>query len=119
MKINVEINHKATGTIKFMKIGVKPRDVIGDIRNKIPDINTHSRLYYLGQELENNRNLSDYNIQDDSTITCDGISISNVGSGSDYDAQGDSTKTISNTLEKYEIQNKSTLRLELKVRRGG
>ncbi|RHZ88640.1 hypothetical protein Glove_21g247 [Diversispora epigaea] len=80
MRINVEISYKTSSTVKIVTIGVKPTDTIKDIKNKIKDINAYTKLHHRDQELRDNRNLSSYNIQDDSTITCNGISISNVES---------------------------------------
>ncbi|RHZ88675.1 hypothetical protein Glove_21g211 [Diversispora epigaea] len=82
VKIKVEINYEATASRffwstsyfdnkKILKIEFKYIDTIRDIKNKIPVNNAYTQLYYCGQELEGNRKISDYNIQDDSTITCD------------------------------------------------
>ncbi|CAG8442893.1 12009_t:CDS:2 [Diversispora eburnea] len=66
MKINVEINYEATGTKKILKAEFKYTDTVGDIKNKIPDINAYTRLYYCGQILDDRKKLSDYNIQEGS-----------------------------------------------------
>lgn len=68
MNINVEINHPHNKRI--LKIEAKYTDTIKDIKNKIPNTNAYARFYYFNQELVDNRKLIDYNIQEDSTITC-------------------------------------------------